>query len=1300
MPASPPPQALIAERFLISYRVGSGGGGSVYRAFDLQTQKHVAVKFVHLQSQPSPRHEHFMREARFLQVLHHPGIVSYVAHGQTPDGAVYLALEWLEGEVLAMQLLPGPLPVDECVRLLQKTAEPLAVVHGRGIIHCDLKPSNLFLRHGLIEGLTLIDFGAACECQGQGHGTPAPFPAEEGVGGTLCYLAPELTGRQSIATPAADIFSLGCVLYECLTGTALFGGSTLPEVVHRILFEQPAPLRTLRPEVPEFLDTLILRMLAKDPAQRPQHAQELLGELADWAARRPAESRLPLARSVITSGEERLATLIRATPPATVDLAAEDPDSGAHQKWVAAMHSLLGGLGAQIDQQADRSVVVSFPQAATIASWDQAERTVRSGLLIKAQWPDVGVVVATGRGLFPRVLSGGEAVARAVQLGSAAADTAHVVIDEWTARLVGNRLEVRPLSDGAFAVQGERDELDGSRPLLGQPTPCVGRESELALLQNTLRVCITQRVARAVIVTGPPGGGKSRLRHEFWRRSQAQNLSLTSLFLRGDQMLAGSPFSVVGQALRRLFAVSEDDPPEVNRTRVLDYLAACGLGTESRRVAEMLGEVCGVMFPEQSARLLTARHDPRVMMEQVSHAWVDLLAALCAQRPVVLMLEDVQHADALSVALLGTALRELAEQPLMVLALARAELEEIYPQLWSDREPQLIRLGTLGRKACERLVRHLLGAQLKTDVIARIIEQSGGNALCLEELIRAAVEYKRADVPHTILLMLQARLLRLPAEQRRTLRAASVFGEVFWRGGVAAMLGADYRASTLDDTLAALIEQELIERQPDSRFSHDQEFRFRHCLVREAALSLLTAADRTLGHRIAGSYLEESQERDPVVLAEHFFAGGEPARALPCYLAAAEQALAGCDLEGAVARARQALACGPSGQVLGTLHGVVLAAHFWRDDWSAAVPAGIEALRLLPPGGAAWCRAAAIMTPIAMLSGLTATFDSIATTLLCFEPSPDACRAYLQAASHVVIMASLTGQPAMAAQFRQRVQKHTGALSKQDLAALGHILFSETVHARMLGHDPWRSYQLGIEGAQACQQAGDLRTLLFLQAFVAIGLAELGDPDGAEQLLQTALALATQLREPLLQTHVRVHIEITNLIRGDQAGVEAAYESARQSVETVGINPLLCGQSLLNLARAQLLRRELAAAEATARRAATLLAATPAHLVYLSVVLIESLLQQGRVEEAAATARQQLALIARIGSGGYAEVALLRTAALALHAEGAAQEAQATLSRARDEVLRRAACIPEPSLRERYVSLVAENHQVMTMTLC
>src|SRR5262249_41468220 len=147
-------------------------------------------------------------------------------------------------------------------------------------------------------------------------------------------------------------------------------------------------------------------------------------------------------------------------------------------------------------------------------------------------------------------------------------------------------------------------------------------------------------------------------------------------------------------------------------------------------------------------------------------------------------------------------------------------------------------------------------------------------------------------LPQTVLAMVQTRLAALPVDARKLLRVASVFGEVFYAGGVARLLDADHDPS---GWLTALCNEELIGRRPQPRFPGEAEYGFRHALVREAAYAMLTDEDRRLGHRLAGEWLLGAGEHEAAVLAEHFERGGEPARALGWYQRAAEQAIEGND---------------------------------------------------------------------------------------------------------------------------------------------------------------------------------------------------------------------------------------------------------------------------------------------------------------------------------------------------------------------------------------------------------------------
>jgi serine/threonine protein kinase len=158
---------------------------------------------------------------------------------------------------------------------LRNAAQALAVAHQHGVIHRDLKPSNLFLRQGRPEDVVVLDFGLAR------HVMPSTrMTASQMVLGTPGYMAPEQVSAQSQLTPSADIFSLGCVLYECLTGKPPFSAPHFVAALAKILFTEPEPLRALRPELPAALEELLQRMLAKAPERRLPEASSLLTALA------------------------------------------------------------------------------------------------------------------------------------------------------------------------------------------------------------------------------------------------------------------------------------------------------------------------------------------------------------------------------------------------------------------------------------------------------------------------------------------------------------------------------------------------------------------------------------------------------------------------------------------------------------------------------------------------------------------------------------------------------------------------------------------------------------------------------------------------------------------------------------------------------------------------------------------------------------------------------------------------------------------------------------------------------------
>jgi hypothetical protein len=257
---------ILADRFVIDDDTRRGGIGVVYRGWDLEAEQAVAIKFL---TQLSPTDvKRFEREADLLAESNLPGVVRHVQHGTTEDGRPYLVMQWLDGETVAARLDTRGFDLAEAVSLIVTVAAPLAALHARGLVHRDLKPENLILTRDDPASVTLIDFGL----------TRATIVSDTRVTATGCilgtpgYMAPEQIRGDAVIDARADVFALGCVLYECLTGYAAFSGGNFFAVRTKILLTSPLAVRTLCPDAPPALEALVNAMIAKRPDERPNDA--------------------------------------------------------------------------------------------------------------------------------------------------------------------------------------------------------------------------------------------------------------------------------------------------------------------------------------------------------------------------------------------------------------------------------------------------------------------------------------------------------------------------------------------------------------------------------------------------------------------------------------------------------------------------------------------------------------------------------------------------------------------------------------------------------------------------------------------------------------------------------------------------------------------------------------------------------------------------------------------------------------------------------------------------------------------
>ncbi len=1298
------PGSLFANRFEIHGVAGLGGMGTVYRATDRSSNETVALKLLHTDGAGGLHpQERFSREARFLSELRHPGIVGHVAHGQTLDGQRFLAMEWLEGQDLCQRLANGPLPVCDCLRLLAQVADALAVAHSRGIVHRDLKPSNLLLVGGDVGQVKILDFGIARRVLMD----PADAITQTGaVVGTPRYMAPEQARGDVDLTPAADLFSIGCILYECLTGRPPFAGENLAAVLVRILFDDPIPVEQLRPGVPAVVSALVGRLLARQKEQRLADAAALRAELQrigdvsepDVAVVTPN----PIAEIFAEKTQSLFSIVLAAPPGEQIGSGMTQPGSevqlasGDRQMLIQALVS----LGGAVDYLANGMLVVTVPSLGS--AQDQATVAARAALLIKERWPDASVSMSTGRGTSRGRTAVGEVIDSAARLltrrsqPSAKEAPSGVLIDPLSASLLEGRFAKTPQPVGALLLYEER-EVDASRPLLGRPTPFVGREAELGLLEGHLQACIEESEARVVLVSAPPGVGKSRLRHEFLRRVEKRNERLTVLSGRGELMNAGAPHSLLGQAVRKLCGISGSEPLDAQRdqlkARVAAHVAAC----DRHRVVAFLGELSRVPFPAQWSEMLPpARDDPRIMRERINRAFLDWLGTECKAAPVLLVLDDLQWGDALSIALINDALRSPSNAPLFVLAMTRPEVKDQFPNLWQGHQLQEITLKGLSKRACERLVKQVLGTQISRELAARLLSQSEGNALYLEELIRAAAEGKLDEQPATVVAMLQARISRLDVGPRRALLAASLFGQIFWEGGVAAVLGLSKGAVERTQLLEVLHRAELILPSRQSRFANETEFHFRHALIQEAVYGLLTNEDRKLGHRLAGQYLEEAGERDAMILAEHAERAGQAARAVTLYVRAAEQSMERHELHGVRIRVERGICAGAADEELATLRVLLFGAGLLGGDFTAPVAPVFSALDLLAPGSRWWCQSMPWLLLSCAHQGEHEKLSILAQRLCTVEPRPDARAAYVSATSWLVAMFSYLGLRDPARSFLDLTQKVALHLSASDANVRGLAEHGHAWYLRNLEPEPYQAMLVARNAVRAFEVAGNIVDQTAARLCQAMAFSELGDSGAGERLLRETLGLPICEAEATAKGNVQVYLAQLLVRREEQHDLDEACALAQKVIEA-NMSPVYTGLAKTVFAHAALLRGQVEKAVEEAHQAVAFTKPMPPYQLDAQAILIQALLQQGRTALACALAEEVCNTLERLSGIGYGEVPVRLAIAEAWHAHGEVSRARQALQEAYRQLQKRTESIPDPEWRNKFTTRVPANARVLSL---
>ncbi|HEY8200842.1 MAG TPA: AAA family ATPase, partial [Actinomycetota bacterium] len=481
----------------------------------------------------------------------------------------------------------------------------------------------------------------------------------------------------------------------------------------------------------------------------------------------------------------------------------------------------------------------------------------------------------------------GDPVNTAARLQTAAAP-GEILVGEETYRATRSAIRYEPAE--RLWVKGKDAPIWAARavePVLGpgertvSAAPMVGRVTELALLRSTWERVVSERIPHLLTIVGAPGIGKSRLSREF----AALVAESGGRILQGRSLPygEGTGYGAFGRQLGALAGVFETDSASVAREKL------------SRTLASILGPpLAGEVTPQLAVMvgLDTDGHVPdRGVLFFSAQRFVE---ALAAEAPVVLLFEDVQWADATVLDLVEFLAGRVRSAPVLFLALARPELLDRRVE-WGSRLPHATRLELegLSDQDGEELVRRLLPGIKQANVVDRLVETAGGNPLFLEELaasvLERATELAAATVPTNVKGIIAARLDALPPSERRLLLEAAVVGRFFWKGALAG--GGNGTTSRLLDSLGA---RDLIRREPVSRIEGDEEFSFRHILIREVAYATLPRAERRRKHAGVALFIEERASdrlgESASVLAHHWREAGDRERALEYLLTAAEHA--------------------------------------------------------------------------------------------------------------------------------------------------------------------------------------------------------------------------------------------------------------------------------------------------------------------------------------------------------------------------------------------------------------------------
>lgn len=930
------------DRFEIIDKLGAGGMGQVFRATDRRLDRIVAIKLI-LQKGEMPLDQlvaMLRREAKVTAKLNHENIVAIFDMG-VYRGMPFIVMELLDGQSLNVMLERSRITPLRAVQIMTQISRGLSHAHANGVVHCDLKLSNVFiLRDGRAK---ILDFGIS-RFQ---HPLVTPMPLSEGTpavtsfAGTPAYMAPELW-RGEPPDARTDIWAAGVMLYQMLTGRLPY---TVVEL--QLQFRMKERIRALAPSVrlavpalPQEADRLVATALNEDPQGRYQTGREMteaLGELERVIVSYSSEAQTAFSPPHI----ERHSLTVLACQLGGIDSLDIDDIVKADQRFyhaaVDAVKRAEGCIGTPVggkffccfgypavkENDAQRAVWAALQIARSMRQYGRQDATaldfriaIHSGIVGLPDVPGAEKGIPTMQGNVPNIAA---RLAEAAPVGSVVMSQATFELTRGLFQTQVQASDTRGGSDkGGSPVYQVLAELESSsrfeQAFSAQLTPFIGRDSELALL-NRLWDDTKEGHGQIVVVSGEPGIGKSRLVQILKDKvTEERNIRLTC---QCWPHFKNSAFHPLIELILRSMEIRREDAPEVKIQKLEKDLISLGFALPE--TVPLFGALLSIPFEAKYASLDLAPEQQRIKTLEVL---VSMLLRMALDRPALLVIEDMPWVDHSTIECLNLLIGLLPSSRILVVLTARPEFR---PPWSACRHLHKITLEKLSSSSVLSMIEQ--GAKDKNlphAMIERIAATSDGVPLFVEELTRMVVESWRptetGQVPHlaipsTLRDLLLAKLNRLRGVGKEVAQVGSILGREFHYELIRHV--SPFDELSLQEGLEILTDADILHSQgqpPESKYV------FKHALIQQAAYQSLVKGERQHHHQRAAQVLsevfKEITEYQPELLAYHHGEAGHAQEAIVFWEKAGQRATQRSALVEAIdhyTRAREALKTQPEG---------------------------------------------------------------------------------------------------------------------------------------------------------------------------------------------------------------------------------------------------------------------------------------------------------------------------------------------------------------------------------------------------